>query len=159
MPTEMVQAEDKRKLTILVSSEPGNGKSTIAQEIFTLFDGLKFDIELYDEDARQQKKDFHEKILSALRNRIRIVVQTMPLRSKPADESDKVGVDDVRLTLKSFFYELARDHVVVGKINRVIGSSIPATRYTDKELAAWADMAAGRILHNCGNRTTPRGDK
>jgi hypothetical protein len=55
------------------------------------------------------------------------------------------GEEQLRKVLKSMFYDLARDHVTIGKLNAVIRDALPETMYTDKELAQWCEKAADRI--------------
>ncbi len=50
--------------------------------------------------------------------------------------------------LKSIFYELARDHLPIGKLNKVLVHSLPhtKTKYTDGNLARWAHVYAQQIV-------------
>lgn len=54
--------------------------------------------------------------------------------------------DKLKHTLQSLFYELARDIVTIGKLNKLIRDAMPHTKYTDEELAEWAWVAARRFL-------------
>jgi len=50
--------------------------------------------------------------------------------------------------LASIFYELARDHLPIGKLNKVLYHSLPhiKTKYTDGNLSRWAKGYARQIV-------------
>ena len=58
----------------------------------------------------------------------------------PACGFTEVIVEDLSMALVSFFYELARDHVVIGELNSVLSTSVGngTVICCDKGLEAWA---------------------
>ena len=59
-------------------------------------------------------------------------------------------MDQIKEILQSFFYELARDHLPVGKLNNVLMQTIPhrEVEFTDKKLAEWAEYFAEQLVGN-----------
>jgi hypothetical protein len=48
--------------------------------------------------------------------------------------------------LTSYFYELARDHTVIGVLNKMLRNSIKSASFSDPELATWARRHANSLM-------------
>lgn len=57
-----------------------------------------------------------------------------------------LDIEDVRVLLVSYFYELARDHITVGVLNKMLTNARMGTTYCDIELRTWAESHVNKIF-------------
>jgi hypothetical protein len=52
--------------------------------------------------------------------------------------------------LTSYFYELARDEVPVGTLNKMLANATKNSEYSDEELANWAERHVEKLFAKSG---------
>jgi len=55
--------------------------------------------------------------------------------------------DKLEDVFTSYFYELARDHVVISKLNTLLINAFPDCKYSDEHLAAWARDHVQKLMY------------
>jgi len=52
----------------------------------------------------------------------------------------------LREMLTAMFYDLGRDHLPIGDVNKLLTEAVPFVKFTDKHLEAWAREKANIML-------------